>query len=660
MARKAKRPIKIITVDTETYNGLIGKLKRLACFDGDKVTYGYTFSDIEPVLLNYAKEHDVHVYIHNIEFDARKIPEIFDDSRIVWKNSLMINGKLTTISCKHYTLHDSLKLLPMSLSKLSKGFNVEHGKLDLWKAVQERYPNQYKNIVDFLDRCDKDDPLYLEYLGYDVMALYEVLEVLMQIAGLSREEFVKRISTASLSRHLFKTGYKGQEFRGAFSNKSDYEMLCTYKWYYDLETEDFIRESYCGGRTEVFKPRLEKQGWHYDVNSLYPYVMSRDTEGNPAQYPIGKPQYTDKGSIAEQFYRDWQVYKSGLGFLNCRVYIPPQEIPPLPVKMGKLTFPCGEVYGTWTYEELDYAEKFCGVEIRECFGAVHFNQTYPVFERFVNTFYQLKEEGSRTKNEPLRTLAKLMLNVGYGYTGMRRDDKTSLDTINNIHKHEKVIFVNEDVGFIEIPTEIKSEYIQVQVASYVTSRARLVLLKALKNIIDRNGNVYYCDTDSIVCDIPMDDSLVDENKIGFWACEGKPVKGLFLRPKVYTEIYEDADPTIKFKGVTRETQEQLDFQFYESMYRDLETGEKDFLVVEKNRITMRSIMYMEKQGLDFDYYETRDKKINYHTVEKRVMDYAGNKTSAHYFPTVMDFENFSYKPVKPVVKFDMKKGQVIE
>lgn len=660
MARKPKKPIKIITIDTETYNGLIGGLKRIACYDGEQVTYGYVFADIEKVLLDYAKKYEVHCYIHNLEFDARKIPEIFDKDRILWKNSLAINGKLATIACKEYIIHDSFKLLPMSLKKLSKGFNVEHGKLDLWESVQERYKDQYKDIVDFLDRCDRDNPLYLEYLGYDVISLYEVLQVLIGIAGLSESDFVKRISTASLSRHLFKTGYKGKEFKGEFSNKTDYEKLCSYKWYYDLSTEEFIRETYCGGRTEVFKPKLEKDGFHYDVNSLYPYVMSLDINtGAAAQYPIGKPQYTDRPAVAEQMYRDWQEYKSGLGFVNCRVFIPDQPIPPLPVKMGKLTFPCGEVYGSWTYEELEYAEKNCGVEIREFIAAVHFKETYPIFHRFVETFYKLKEEGTRTKNEPLRTLAKLILNVGYGYTGMRRDDKTGLDSLENAPKHKHIVSMNEHFGFIEVPTEIKSEFIQVQVASYVTSRARLVLLKALRDIVNRGGNVYYCDTDSVVCDIPINPDLVDSEKIGFWDLESTPKKGLFLRPKVYTEIHEE-ETIVKFKGVSRETQEQLDFKFYEDMYIDLETGEKEFLVVEKNRLTMRSILYMQKTGLDFDYYETRDKKINYQTVEKRVMDYKGNSTHAHFFPTIEDFEKFSYKKAKPTVVFDMKKGQVIE
>ena len=38
-----KKPIKLITLDTETYKGLIGDLKRIAIYDGVKVYYGYKF-----------------------------------------------------------------------------------------------------------------------------------------------------------------------------------------------------------------------------------------------------------------------------------------------------------------------------------------------------------------------------------------------------------------------------------------------------------------------------------------------------------------------------------------------------------------------------------------------------------------------------------------
>ena len=241
---KKQKPVKLFTLDTETYNGLFGGLKRIAIYDGNKVIYGYTFEDIEKELIKYYElNYDVHVYIHNIEFDARKLPQIFEKDRIEWSGCVVINGKLTTIKCKKYTFHDSFKLLPMSLKKLSKDFGVEHAKLDLWEEVQKLYNNQYSDIVDFLDRCDVDNELYLKYLGYDVISLYEILEKIMTIAGINVNDFVKRISTASLSRFIFKNGFNGDKFIEKGSRRSDYEILCQYNYNYDMDIEEFLRDS---------------------------------------------------------------------------------------------------------------------------------------------------------------------------------------------------------------------------------------------------------------------------------------------------------------------------------------------------------------------------------------------------------------------------------
>ena len=647
-----KKQVKLITLDTETYNGLLGKLKRIAIYDGVKVHYGYSFKDIEPILLNYdTLGFKVHIYIHNAEFDIRKIQELYSGDNVIWKKSLIINGRIATMTCKNYIIHDSFKLLPMSLHKLSQDFNVKHGKMDLWDEVEKVYPHEYKDVVDFLNRCHIDDEIFLKYLGYDVISLYEVLDKLMEVSGVPLYDFVNCPSTASLSRYILKNGYKGHQFHSGDSMQSDYEMLSMYNWADNLEIEEFIRMSYCGGRTEVFTPCLNKKGFHYDVNSLYPYVMAGIDNHN---YPIGKPSFTDSPLLAKQFYDEWKENRQGLGFINCSVYIPQQFIPPLPVKMGKLTFPCGAVYGTWTYEELEYAEKYCGVVITEFICACHFVLTYPVFEDFINTLYQLKDEGTKTGNTALRTFGKLLMNCGYGYTGMTRDDKKALDSIENMGNYdfECITFSDEELGFIEVPADIKSEYIQVAVASYVTSRARLVLLKALKDIEKRGGTVYYCDTDSVVTDIPLSAELVDSSKLGFWDLESEPISGLFLRPKVYTELFEGKNPTIKFKGISKDTQNELDFAFYEYLYEELKTQEKEFIIVEKNKVQMRSIMYMKKKQLESDYYETRDKKMNIISVEKRKVNYDKNYTEPHYFNSLEEFENFTYN-IKPFVEFSM-------
>lgn len=638
-----RKPIKIVTLDTETYNGLIGDLKRIAIFTGDEVIYDYTFTRIEKHLIQLSRKYEVHCYIHNLEFDSRKMKGLFDKGKIEWGKSFIISGKLATIKTKHYTLHDSFKLLPMSLSKLSKDFEVSHGKLDLWEEVQKVYPNEYENAVDFLDRCPVDDELYLKYLGYDVKALYEIIYKIIEISGINVEDFVKRVSTASLSRYIFKNGYKGKDFKMPLNRTTDYEMLCQYSWENNLDLEFFIRQSYCGGRTEVFKPLLNHRGFHYDINSMYPYVMQ-------LEYPVGQPTYYNKPAIAKEVYNEWLENHIGLGFIHAEVYIPKQHIPPLPVKMGKLVFPCGNVFGVWTYNELEYAVKNCGVELREIYAVCHFSNTYKVFKNFIDEFYGLKEQATIDKNESLRSFAKLLMNVGYGYTGMSRDDKVKLDSIDNIGKYKlSEITVNEEMGYIEAPSEIKAEYIQVQVASYVTSYARLVLLQALREA-DKKGNVYYCDTDSIVTDSELPAELIDPTRLGAWDCESKPIKALFLRPKVYAEVLE-TKTNIKFKGVSKDTQKELSYESYETLYQKLIDGLEDFEIIEKNKTVLRSVMYMHKNNIDMDYYETRDKKMNLKTVEKRVISYEENYTEPLYFVDLSAFQSFQFKRPKSEVAF---------
>jgi len=45
-----------------------------------------------------------------------------------------------------------------------------------------------------------------------------------------------------------------------------------YKSNLDIKIEKFLRQSYFGGLTNIFKPKSEKC-YYYDVNSLYPYSM---------------------------------------------------------------------------------------------------------------------------------------------------------------------------------------------------------------------------------------------------------------------------------------------------------------------------------------------------------------------------------------------------
>ena len=177
---RKKKPIKLLTLDTETYNGLLGALKRIAIYDGKTVTYGYKFSDIEKHLIGFFNAgYDVHIYIHNLEFDARKISEVFRPEIINWDRCMLISNKFAKITTKYYTLHDSFKMLPLSLKKLSQSFEIENGKLDLLDEVRKVYGNKYdikengkiddnKSLVNFLDKCHVDDEIIFKNLPTEV------------------------------------------------------------------------------------------------------------------------------------------------------------------------------------------------------------------------------------------------------------------------------------------------------------------------------------------------------------------------------------------------------------------------------------------------------------------------------------------------------------
>ena len=652
MPRK-KRINKLFTLDTETI-GLGGDIKRIAVYDGQEVTYGYTFDDVEWVFeKSYKEGFTPHVYIHNLEFDIRKMPKIFEKGNVNWNNTILINNKYARIHCRRYILHDSFKLLPMSLSSLSKSFGLEHGKLDLWDEVQKVYPEQYTNHVDFLNRCDKDDPVYLKYLGFDVISLYELMEKLMDVSGLSLDEMVNRVSTASLSKYIFKNGYKGQKFIHEGQRKTDYEIMTQYTaWsspkpfkqcpkYSYLDIENKIRAGYYGGRTEVFTPRLkESKAFHYDVNSLYPSQMIDNV------YPVGEPRYYEDPDLVRLTWTSWLKDHIGLGFLKCVVHIPQQHIPPLPAKMGKLVFPTGVVPGTWTFIELEYAVKNCGVEVLEYQEVIYFSQVFPIFHNFINTFYKMKEEGKKQGRVAETQLAKLLMNTSYGWSILRRDDKTELKDIDKKEKYlDRLNYENEEYGFINIKSIVVSDSIQAQVGAYVTSYARLVLLDALRKQ-DAAGTVYYCDTDSIVCSAPLPKAMVHSTALGKWDLEGVLTDGIFLFPKVYTEI-KDSKNTIRFKGISKDTQAGLSFDFYENLLGKLQRGEKDEIIVQRGKELLRGMLYTQKKGIDPNTLMISDKKVNLSNIQKRNMDYAANSSMPWYFETLEEFNGFSFAaPIK--------------
>lgn len=680
------KPIKILTLDTETV-GLHGDLRRIAIYDGKKVHYGYKFEDVEYVPDRYFDAgFDVHIYIHNLEFDVRKI-DIFERGLVLFGKTKIISGKYVVVACKKFTLHDSIKIIPGSLKELSKDFDLEHGKVDLWDEVQQKYPGEYADSVDFLARCDLEDDLYLRYLGYDVISLYELVQKMIEISGIDLKNFVHIMTTASLSRYLFKNGYKGKIFKGEGQRKTDYEILCDCKKYGSdspvianfsdkpvtySEIESMIRDGYYGGRTEVFIPHtdLPVNGWtalHYDRNSMYPAEMIKQ------DFPVGEPEFYG-GEQAKTKWANWCKYGGGLGFVKAEIYVPKQNLAPLPIKRGKLVFMTGYLLGTWTLDELKNAVDRFDVEVKNIHHIIFYPHTYPVFKNFIGTMYKLKEDGKKLGKPALAKFGKLIQNTAYGWTALRRDDKTELVDISKSMEYDDndILFKNERLGFCEVRSVVNAESIQVAVGAYVTSYARIHLVNLMQDIEQDGSRIYYCDTDSIVTDKPFPAEVVDPVRLGAWDIEKVVYEGIFCMPKVYHEVglvnkkgVIKLDFTEKHKGIKNinygadgefkndEQRQKFVYKFYNKMLGLLEAGIDDKLPAEIGREVLRSVKYTQKHDISINAYDMVDKSINLGLTQKRNMDYKNNRSEPWHVETLDDFYAINFSHSRPFSKCGM-------
>lgn len=674
VTKKDTRPIKILTLDTETRK-LDGEIFRIGLFDGEQCFKKNSFSELKQKLLSYTISNNVHIFIHNLNFDLSKIIKELA-GRIIWSESLWINNRPAIIKTLDYTFHDSLILLGgASLDKLCKDFSIENAKMDMIELLwQQKHPcikmkkSQYRTIYDkkhdkkykllrfynqsnkknidkketmgeYFNTVDPLDKTLNEYLDYDCMSLYEIIDKVMQVAPITKEDFLLCPTAASLSMKTYQTKFTKY-----------YKLASKGKWIErNNQMEEVLKAGYYGGRTEVFIPLLNRRGYHYDVNSEYPFVMA--AAGNV--YPIGEAEH----HIGLRAKIQWITYcrtQKGGGIVEATVYSPEEgmigEYPILPLKYdNKLIFPKAEFTGTWTFPELYFAQSR-GVKILEIHQCVFFWQTADLFSEFVNHFKKLKLDNSpngdpehdKNCNPSLRQLSKNILNALYGKFATKRErdsfvgkeeieklmealekkkeyfqpeleffqdvleggvqeatknyfgNNTDKKIIGRMPKNINPSWIDEEI--FQYTTYLTSDYIQVQISAYVTSYARIHLYKGFESIWNKGGKIYYSDTDSLVSDVPMDSEFIDSTEFGKWELEGKKKflrQGIFYQPKAYMEKYsemEQTPETAKLNKITIHTRGQEKIRWFNIAQEDVT---KKFKGVDKDTINKMSFADME-------------------------------------------------------------------
>jgi hypothetical protein len=576
-----KKTLTFVTMDIETIN-LAGKLiPYLICgYNGSEYITSYAkdnpsintnelFSGFITQLLSksFGTNHNLTVYAHNLSgFDGIFLmKQLLSFGKVV---PLLFNGKLMSITLKTpsgrvITFKDSYLLLPLPLRILCKAFNVSipktyfpfnltnvnytgvFPKFECWSGISNDIYKSLKGDYGMRMWSFKDEAI--KYCKLDCKCLHEILTKFNElIFNEFNVNIHKCLTLPSLAMKIFKVNFMPKD--------TIYQLVG--------EVEQNIRQSYTGGAVDVYIPHnrvgspLSKRHnklYYYDVNSLYPTVMSK------MDMPIGKP-VAFEGNIR-------LIEPNAFGFFYCNISSPTYLNHPILQRRikGKGTV---AGLGSWTgwisSLEMDNAMKF-GYTF-EILRGYQFDRAN-IFEGYVNKMYTLRKD--YPNGHAMNLIAKLLMNSLYGKFGMKVE-RTKVDIFNLNTEAGKLAmkelldragesvqdFIElEDNKYVFIINTLSNVFnedsyhgsdVNIAIASTITAGAR-VHMSTFKN--SDTYKLYYSDTDSIVIDQPLSDEYVG-GKLGQLKLEHTISKAVFLAPKVYGLVDTNGNETIKIKGVT--------------------------------------------------------------------------------------------------------------
>ena len=309
-------------------------------------------------------------YYHNLKFDGafwlsylmvdlgfKQASESLDASnpyKIRWlqekemenntfKYSVSDRGQWYTIIIKvnnHFIeIRDSLKLLPFSVKRIGESFGTKHKKLDM-EYTGFRYAG-----------CEIT-PDEKRYIANDVLVVKEALEIMFN-------EGHSDLTIGSCCLKEYKKIMGKQDYEMFFPNI--YEMDIPEDKYGYSTVGDYIRKSYRGGWCYLVKgkeSKIYKNGCTFDVNSLYPSMMSSES-GN--YYPVGVPHMWKGNYIPDEAMINHRYY---FVRIKTRFYIKKDMLPFIQIKNSHMYIgtECLETTDIYNPETDSYSPFYIGLD----------------------------------------------------------------------------------------------------------------------------------------------------------------------------------------------------------------------------------------------------------------------------------------------------------
>ena len=402
--------------------------------------------------LSNQKDTKIIIFTHNLgKFDViflikglLKIVHYHNVKTIINKENefIEINAKIDKFK---FIWKDSLRIFNVSLKELCDIFNSNTKKLHSYKS-------EYNNMKLF------NDPVLLEefkqYSAQDSISLLESLKIAQDLySHLYQVDITSIWSASTLAMKIFRLKYLKKS-------------IPTLNKYLDY----FIRESYYGGITDVYKLYGENI-FYYDVNSLYPHAMLNAMPSKMIHYYDSMKEI----NLSEFF-----------GFCSAIIKAPKNiKMPLLPfrLKNGNVIYPTGQWIGTYFSEELKTVMNY-GYKVIPLQGYSFEKEDY--FSDYVNYFYNLK----KMSNGPLRYIIKGLLNNLYGYFGRSLDLITSV----NVGTNEMKEYLTYQIIHNMIPVDEKTGIYLLLVSDELKQNT----FKQLNLKLINTGFSYEDDTSSIL------------------------------------------------------------------------------------------------------------------------------------------------------------------
>lgn len=397
---------------------------------------------------------------------------------------------------------DSLKIFPnFSVERVAEGFALPIRKLEI----------DYKKKRPIGHKLTEEE---VAYIRNDVEIMARALKIM----------FDQGLNKMTIAGDAF-SSYK--KFVPKF--RSRFPVL-------PKPVDEDIRLSYRGGFTyvnEIYKEKPVGKGICIDKNSMYPSKMVQQP------LPFGKPEFF------EGEYQEDSLMPLFIQSLTCKFELKKGKIPNIQLK-NNLSFIPNEYLSSSNNELVtlslcspDYQlfkENYFITDVT-FHGGWKFRECKGMFDDYINYWMDQKIKAGKEGNQPMRQIAKLMLNSLYGRFGL------------SITARQKYPYLDENgvVRFALLPEE-EREPVYIPVACFITSYGRCDTIRTSQKIRDYSLKKYgydaylYSDTDSIHCmlndadlEALKDDIFIDDYALGAWAKESDFDRALFIRQKCYIE-----------------------------------------------------------------------------------------------------------------------------